>query len=172
MLFTMNYLRVILDYDHADTGWFYNRIQRGLRGQVGEPAGNYDKDGYIIIQIDGKKYRAHRLAWMYMTGEWPEHEIDHRDGIPWHNQWGNLREATRSDNCANSDRALGESGFRGVKFDPSTRTWRARIGHGYRRQYLGAYSTAEEAYQAYLVGADAIHGDFALHKRNLSQEPR
>src|SRR5260370_24153376 len=143
-MFTVNYLRSMLLYD-PDDGWFYNRVQRGQRGAIGEAAGHYDKDGYVIIQIKGIKYKAHRLAYVYMTGEWPEDEIDHKDGIPWNNTWLNLRDATRSDNCANSNLALGESGFRGVKFDPITRTWRARIGYGYRRQYIGAYETAEEA---------------------------
>jgi len=164
-MITQELLKELFDYD-LETGWFFNKVQRGVRGPIGEPAGNYDKDGYIVISIDRKKYRAHRLVWLYMTGEWPEAEIDHKDGVPWNNRWDNLREATRSDNITNSNRALGESGFRGVKFDQCTRTWRARIGYGYQRQYLGTYSTAEEAYQAYLVAAEAVHGGFALHHRN------
>ncbi len=170
-MFTLNYLRSILIYD-PDTGEFINRVRRGPNG--GEPgtiASYPDKDGYTIIQIKGKKYKAHRLAYMYMTGEWPEDEIDHWDGVPWNNVWSNLRDATRSDNCANADRALGESGFRGVKFDSSTRTWRARIGYGYQRQYVGAYSTAEEASIAYLAAAETVHGEFALQNRNSYQEP-
>jgi len=168
-MFTLLYLRSILFYD-PDDGWFYNLVQRGKRGPIGAPAGSYDKDGYVVIQIDGVKYKAHRLAYMYMTGEWPEDEIDHWDGVPWNNVWNNLRDATHSDNMCNADRALGESGFRGVKFDPATRTWRARIGYGYQRQYIGAYSTAEEASIAYLAGAKTVHGEFALQNRNSYQE--
>jgi len=169
-MFTTLYLRSILYYDPED-GWFYNRVRRGpAGGDIGEAAGHYDKDGYVIIQIKGKKYKAHRLAYMYMTGEWPEDEIDHKDGVPWNNAWLNLRDATHSDNMCNADRPLGDSGFRGVKFDPATRTWRARIGYGYQRQYIGAYSTAEEASIAYLASAGTVHGEFALHNRNSEKE--
>ena len=90
MIFTLNYLRSILTYD-PETGIFTNRVQRGLRGDIGKPTGSYDKDGYVILQINGKKYKAHRVAWLWMTGEWPEHEIDHKDGQPWNNVWLNLR---------------------------------------------------------------------------------
>lgn len=165
MFLTMLYLRSILEYD-PDDGWFLNRVQRGQRGDIGDVAGNYDKDGYIVIQIQGKKYKAHRLAWMYMTGEWPEHEIDHKDGNPANNIWTNLREATRGENCVNANRELGESGFRGVKFDSSSLTWRARIGYGYQRTWLGPFDSAEEAYEAYLQAADVVHGKYAIHKRN------
>jgi HNH endonuclease/AP2 domain len=171
MLFTLNYLRSILDYDPV-TGLFTWKKQIGRRIRVGEVAGSSDKDGYIVIQIDGIKYKAHRLAYLYMTGEWPEDEIDHRDGCPAMNAWNNLRDATRVENIINSDRELGESGFRGVKFDPRTRTWRARIGRGYQREYIGAYATAEEAYEAYLTAANAVHGEFALHKRNPTEDEK
>jgi len=114
MSFTLNYIRSILDYDPFETGLFVWKEQIGRRIRVGEVAGSYDKDGYIIIQIGGVKYKAHRLAYLYMTGEWPEEEIDHKDGNPANNVWSNLRDSTRVENIINSDRELGESGFRGV----------------------------------------------------------
>jgi hypothetical protein len=166
MPFTLNYLRSILDYDPFETGLFTWRQQVGRRVRVGEVAGSYDKDGYIVIQIGGVKYKAHRLAYLYMTGEWPEEEIDHKDGDPANNVWSNLRDATRSDNCANSNRELGESGFRGVKWVPSTRTWIARVSYGYQRICLGPFGTAEEANEAYLAAAKTVHGEYALHNRH------
>lgn len=157
-------LHELLDYD-PETGVFTNRIWRGTRGAVGEVAGSYDKDGYIVIQIKGRKYRAGRLAWLYMTGKWPEYEIDHEDGNYANDAWSNLREATRCDNMSNASRPLGESGLRGVNFDPRTRTWRARIGYGNDRQWLGPFNTAEEASTAYLAAAESVHGKFAFHNR-------
>ena len=94
-----------------------------------------------------------------------------KDGVQWNNTWLNLRDATRSDNCANSERALGESGFRGVKWDPRTRTWRARVAYGCQRVWLGPYDTAEEASKAYLAVAETTHGEFALRNRKHTQEP-
>ena len=163
-MITQSMLKEIFEYDPTD-GWFVYRITRGPRAQIGTLAGSFDKDGYVVIQIDGAKYKAHRLAFLYMTGNWPENEVDHKDGTPWNNAWENLREATRNHNVVNSNRPAGESGFRGVKFDYRSHSWRARIGYGGDRQYLGPFSTAEEAYSAYLAAAENIHGDFALHKR-------
>src|SRR5882757_9467364 len=93
-----DYLLRVLEYN-PDTGIFINRIRRGPNGDpAGSEAGHSDKDGYIIIHLCKKKYKAHRLAWFYMTGTWPAQEIDHKDGRPAHNAWLNLRESTRVEN--------------------------------------------------------------------------
>jgi hypothetical protein len=160
---TAERLRELLDYNPF-TGLFTNKIQRGKRGPIGAVAGSYDKDGYVIIMISGKKFRAGRLAFLYVEGRWPR-EIDHVDGIRHHDAWANLRECTRSENTAYSDRPVGESGLRGVKFDERSSTWRARIGFGGYREYLGPFDTKEEAYAAYLKAVDSVHGEFAFHKR-------
>lgn len=156
-------LRELLVYNPI-TGLFTNRVQRGQRGPIGAIAGNFDKDGYRIIQIGGTKYRASRLAWLYMTGHWPI-EVDHKDGVPYNDIWNNLREATRCENMANSTRPVGTSGLRGVKFDPKTSTWRSRVQYGNCREWLGPFDTAEEAHAAYLIAAENKHGEFALHNR-------
>lgn len=162
-MITQNRLKELLHYD-PDTGWFTNLVQRGQRGAVGAICGYLDAGGYTIIQIGGIKYRAGRLAWLYMMGEWPI-EIDHKDGVTNDDRWDNLREATRSDNVANSARPIGASGLRGVKFDPKTSTWRSRVQYGNYREWLGPFDTAEEAHAAYLVAAEDRHGEFALHNR-------
>src|SRR5882762_7480724 len=122
---TAERLRELLVYDPL-TGFFTNRVQRGVRGPIGARCGHYDKDGYLIIQINSQKFRAGRLAFLYMTGRWPI-EADHKDGVRDNDAWLNLRECTRCENVANSERPLGESGLRGVKFDSKTSTWRARV---------------------------------------------
>lgn len=153
----------ILDYD-PETGYFIWIEQVGQRTPLGEVAGHFDKDGYRIIQLGGIKYRAGRLVWFYMTKTWPI-EVDHEDGIYDNDAWYNLREATRSQNVANSNRETGISGLRGVKFDPRTTSWRAKITFGYCSEWLGPFDTAEEAYTAYLAAAEIRHGEFALHNR-------
>lgn len=160
---TAEYLRAILDYNPS-TGLFTNKVQRGQRGPIGAVAGSYDKDGYIMIMINRQKFRAGRLAFLYMKGYWPI-EVDHRDRDRANDAWLNLRECTRSQNTAHSERAVGESGLRGVRFDPRSSTWRARIAFGGYREWLGPFSTKEEAYAAYLAAADSTHGEFALHKK-------
>ena len=159
---TAERLRELLDYNPL-TGLFTNKIQRGQRGPVGAVAGTYDKDGYVVICINRQKFRAGRLAFLYMKGRWPR-EVDHKDRVRANNAWLNLRECTRSENIAHSERATGESGLRGVKFDPKTSTWRSRIGFGGYREWLGPFDSKEEAYKAYLLAANSTHGEFALHK--------
>jgi len=159
---TAEHLRAILDYDSL-TGLFTNKVQRGKRGPIGAVAGTYDKDGYVVIQISGIKFRAGRLAFLHMTGRWPR-EVDHKDRVRANDAWLNLRECTRSENVAYSERATGESGLRGVNFDPKTSTWRSRIGFGGYREWLGPFGSKEEAYTAYLNAANSTHGEFALHK--------
>jgi hypothetical protein len=163
-MLTYERLKEILMYDPV-TGLFTWRITLGVRARVGNIAGSFDKDGYITIGFEKKKYKAGRLAWLYMTGQWPACEIDHKDGCRANNIWTNLREATRVENVINSNREVGESGFRGVKFDRSTSKWRARIGRGHQRIWLGPFDTPEKAYEAYLEAAESVHGEFAPHNR-------
>lgn len=163
-MMTRDLLRSLLQYDSI-TGHFVWLKQVSNRIKIGDIAGNLDKDGYLLIQVCGTKYRAGRLAFLYMNGRWPTHEVDHVDGNRANDAWTNLREVTRSDNVVNSDRATGASGLRGVKFDPKTSTWRARIEYKGHREYVGVYATKEEAYQAYLTVANQVHGEFALHNR-------
>jgi hypothetical protein len=163
-MLTIERLKEILVYE-PDTGLFRWRISLGQRARAGNVAGSFDKDGYVTIGYERKKYKAGRLAWFYMTGAWPACEIDHKDGCRANNAWVNLREANRVENVINSNREVGESGLRGVKYDRRTSSWRARIARGHQRIYLGPFGTAEEAYEAYLKAAESIHGEFASHNR-------
>jgi hypothetical protein len=49
-------------------------------------AGYKNPNGYILIQIDGKTYYAHQLAFLYVHGYLPENGIDHIDGDPSNNK--------------------------------------------------------------------------------------
>lgn len=170
-MITQQRLKELLHYD-PESGWFTNLVQRGQRGTIGAVAGNHDKDGYIVIQIGGRKYRAGRLAWLYMTGEWPT-EVDHWDGVYDNDSWSNLRDGTHADNMANSNRATGMSGLRGVNRDPRNPTkWRSRVSYGNCRQWLGPFDSPEEAYEAYLKAVEHHHGEFAFHKRPQTLERR
>src|SRR5690349_15052213 len=99
---TQQYLKEILHYD-PETGVFIWYTSRG-HCKAGNVAGSLNL-GYILIGICNFKYQAHRLAWLYMTGEWPTFEIDHKNGVSSDNRWENLREATRIINGQNRRKA-------------------------------------------------------------------
>lgn len=118
-------------------------------------------NGYLTITIDKRAYLAHRLAWLYMTGEWPSDYIDHIDGVPAHNAWDNLREATQTQQNANTRlRKNNTSGYRGVKWHKGCQKWNANIQVNGKSRYLGLFDSKEDAYAAYAVAAKAAFGDY------------
>lgn len=125
---------------------------------AGKPAATGpNSHGYLRVVIDGKAIGAQRLAWFYMTGEWPERDTDHRNGVRTDNRFDNLRKQTRSGNMQNlqgphKDNA---TGFLGVSRRRGL--FRANIAIGGKRFYLGSYKTPEAAHEAYLVAKRKIH---------------
>ena len=117
-------------------------------------------NGYREIGIKNIRYLAHRLAWLYVHGEWPQHQIDHIDGDKLNNLIANLRLATNSQNGANRGApADNTSGYKGVS--RAKQRWRAVISVKGRYRHLGTFGTAEEAYAAYCKAARELHGEFA-----------
>jgi hypothetical protein len=160
MMLTAERLRELLAYD-PETGVFTRRVQaaRG-RGRAGDVAGWVEPDGYVRIRLDGRKCRAHRLAWLYMTGKWPNDQIDHINGRTGDNRWVNLRAATHSENQCNRPLQLNNStGYKGVY--PYRGAWRARIKKGGRFIHIGTFATAEAAHVARSSVLAEHHGDFA-----------
>lgn len=160
---TAEKLRSILSYS-PETGEFrwINRASR--RVLAGDVAGKLDRAGYRKIGIEKKHYRAHRLAWLYVHGEWPPAEIDHVNGNRDDNRIENLREATRSQNLQNQRRARSNSstGLLGVCFDPIRGNWRAVIGIGGRQVSLGRHESAELAHAAYVAAKERLHPFFSV----------
>lgn len=147
------HLLEILSYD-KDSGIFLWKKTGQLAGYV------HAVRGHVYIEINGKAYLAHRLAWFYMTGEWPKDEIDHIDRNRKNNSFMNLREASHSQNQHNSGiRKDNKSGFRGVS--KSGKKWMATIAIKGKNNYLGVFDTAEAAYSAYVAKAKELRGCFA-----------
>jgi hypothetical protein len=153
-------LRKILSYD-PETGVFRWKVYRHATVGIGSIAGTVNKRGYVMIGTGGRVYQAHRLAWYYVTGLWPEHEIDHRNHVKTDNRFANLREATKTENNRNRRFKLGKSGFKGVAYNEQIKKWNARIWQRGRSKILGAFDSAEEAHQAYRAAANEMHGEFA-----------
>lgn len=159
-MITQQELKALLHYN-PDTGHFTWAKGRG-RMAKGSRAGGIRGEGYEQIVLHGKAYQSHRLAWLWMTGEWPAAQVDHRDGARANNRWGNLRLATHPQNQWNTGlRADNSSGFKGVTRPKGRTKWRAYINENGRRKFLGSYPTAEEANQAALAARQVAHGEFA-----------
>ena len=156
---TQEYLKYCMNYDY-DTGlfkWIFssNQIQKG------NIAGSLD-DGYIRIGFRGKQYRAHRLAWFYMFGVWPE-QIDHINGIRSDNRIINLRDVNNSENQRN--RKIGKSntsGCIGVTFEKEKKLWRARINVNGKRVGLGRFKNKLDA----IIARKRAEKEFNYHENH------
>ena len=149
-----------LDYDPI-TGEFWWKKRLNANSSLGVPIRNPDKDGYLRVGFRGHKYRLHRLAWLYVTGEWPKELIDHRDCNPANNAFSNLREADKKQNGANQLKRHGtSSNYKGVTWNAQVKKWQSTIKTNGRCVYLGCFEQEEEAAKAYAVAAEKLHGEF------------
>lgn len=160
---TAETLRTILKYD-PETGVFTRLTSTkayGGKREIGSVAGLLCPNGRWYIGIEGRRYAAHRLAWLYMTGDWPS-EVDHRDADPLNNRWLNLREATRAQNNSNVKlKSHNTSGIKGVCWDKKRGLWLAQIAVNKRHMHLGRFASKDDATDAYRRAAFKHHGEFA-----------
>ncbi len=156
-LFEYNPRTGILRWKHrSDVGKWWNTRY------AGKELCTIDKDGYLIALIGRKRYPAHRLAWIIVTGEWPKNDIDHRRKPRTNNKFKNLREATRAQNIYNSDRRSDNtSGHRGVYWNKAAQKWQAFIKADSIYRYLGIYKDKTNAIAARQEAAKNLHGPFA-----------
>ena len=160
---THDQLTSLLSYDPT-TGEFRWKTARP-KVRVGNLAGYIKKPkGHVYIELCGKTYAAHRLAWFYVTGQMPEKCLDHINRKPADNRFENLREASHGQNRANS-KNNNRHGLKGVRrlswMKETDRCWQAQITHNKQVTYLGCFHTKEEAHSAYCDAARRLHGDFA-----------
>ena len=154
---TAERLREILHYD-PDTGIFTIAVRLTNRTKVGGIAGCIDKSiGYRVVWIDGKSYRAHRLAWLYVYGKFPKKHIDHINGKKDDNRICNLREVTPFENAQNKVRPQqnNSSGYLGVS--KNRKGWRARVTLHGEEFHIGTFQTKQEAHDAYLNAKRNLH---------------
>lgn len=161
-MITQQELRSLLDYD-PETGIFLWRVSRPPRGKAGGVAGYDNGSGYIKISIGGKRYFAHRLAFIWMTGRAPA-EVDHANGCGTDNRWRNLRAADRYQNTMNSSRGAGSVRRRAWK---SGDRWQARHGG----KTLGTFASKEEAEAVVAQHIAGSAGDFLVSLRPADVRP-
>ena len=155
--FTQAQLMEALHYD-PETGVFTWRNDRQSNAKAGSVAGFDDTAGYRSIGIGMTTWKAHRLAWFYVHGIWPEALIDHMNQDKLDNRIANLRLATISQNRQNMTKYRSNtSGFKGVHWFKATSRWQAQIKHEGRRYHLGFFKNAEDAAAAYRTAAARLH---------------
>lgn len=153
---TVERLREVLRYE-PETGDFY-RLVRGGKFLPGTKAGYLCViHGYMKVGIDGRHFNAHRLAWLYVHGEWPKHSVDHINQDKADNRICNLRDVPMRENLRNQSKAHRHSktGVIGVSIKGGR--FRAQITVDGRKQYVGSFKTAEEAHAAYMAAKRVLH---------------
>jgi hypothetical protein len=162
-LYDVVLLKEWLHYDQL-TGVFTWLKNRGSRKVSGLTAGCALHTGHVQIMFAQKAYLAHRLAWIYMTGQQPLDMIDHINGNPGDNRWGNLRACTHAENMKNRKiHSNNKCGFKGVWKDCSRalKPYVAEIRANGKKTRIGRFETAELAHEAYIEAALKLHGNFS-----------
>jgi hypothetical protein len=149
---TRERLQQVLHYC-LHTGIFTWRVAVGVgRGfrSAGAPAGCIQGRGYMQIMVDGRRHYTHRLAWLYMTGSWPEQHVDHVNGDRCDNRWRNLRAADHSVNNQNRRKASRNNKLGVIGVSKKGNRFIAQITFDGRCHHIGSFETAELAHAAYL----------------------
>ncbi|MBV8474518.1 MAG: HNH endonuclease [Hyphomicrobiales bacterium] len=161
MTVTAEILRERLHYDPSNVVFTWILPPKCGSVAAGDVAGSMSK-GYRTIMLDGRNYAAHRLAWLYVTGEWPSGDVDHVNLDKADNRLSNLRVATDSQNLANRRKnSNNTSGLKGVTWNKLCRKWLAQIVVNRKHKYLGVFDCPAAAHFAYVIAADRHFGEFA-----------
>lgn len=167
MNLTAEYVRERLDYD-PETGEFkfkpkvvrqpWDKSWNSRR--AGTRAGAINSEGYVEIFLDTRSYKAHRLAWLYVHGEWPDQLIDHIDRCRSNNRISNLRIASDVQNKWNTGLLKSnKSGCAGVLFRDGK--WIARIKANRKAIFLGNFASKDDAISARRAAELRYHGEFS-----------
>jgi len=166
-MITQERLKEVLHYC-PETGQFL-----WLKGQRrGKVAGSVKRQrvtgkSYRHLKVYGREYLEHRLAFLYTTGDLPEHEVDHIDGNGLNNSWPNLRAVTGRENHRNKRKpANNTSGVVGVCWHEHSGKWLAQIGRGGRKN-LGLFHNKEDAIAA-RKAAEVFYG---FHENHGTERP-
>lgn len=161
---TPEYVRSIFDYDSAAGLLKWRKLPHVSASniKVGGVAGFLENTGYTRVRIGGHQYMAHRLIWLYVHGEWPREQVDHKDRDKGNNRIDNLRLADNRLNRANTAvNANNFLGCKGVQLHKQSGKYRARICVYGKHISLGLHHKIEDAVAAYTKAAKDHFGDYA-----------
>lgn len=156
---TLPRLKDVLSYE-PETGIFRWVKPAAGRCKPGDIAGSSVTGGYVRLVIDCEKILAHRVAWFYVHGKWPN-EIDHINGVRDDNRIVNLRNTTAAENAQNRCIGRGSSNLIGASWDKRERKWRAAIKYQGRKHHIGYFGSAQDAHAAYLAAKQEVHAYWA-----------
>jgi hypothetical protein len=146
---TQERLRELATYN-PETGVFISaKNRRGSKNKVGDVLGSITKGGYIELQLDGKRYFAHRLAVLAMLGSMPEKVVDHINREKLDNRWINLRCVSQVENGHNQDRKPANNSTGCVGVHRWGGKFRAKINIGKKQIHLGTFDNLHKAAEVY-----------------------
>ena len=164
-------------WNKRDKEWFQNGNGLGnawktwntrYANKVAGTVGLFNKKPYIVIRVLGVSHLAHRLAWLYMTGKFPDEFIDHENGQGRDNRWNNLRQVTHIENCKNSRLGLSNtSGAVGVHWCNRDKRWIAKICVKKKHIGLGYFTDIEDA----IAARKAAEMEYGFHHNHGSNRP-
>lgn len=159
-------LHELFDYDEVSGNLIW-KARTSRRISVGDIAGYHTSQGYLAVRVDGRLYLAHRLIWMYLYGEFPVNEIDHRDGCGTNNRQANLRAATRAENAQNCKLRLDNAlGVPGVYFNQRAGRYVARLEAFKSVRFTRAFVTIDQAASARAQAKARFH-EFQPEQRGM-----
>jgi hypothetical protein len=163
---TSEELAKVLEYD-GETGLFRWKMPRRKMARSWFP-GSEHRSGYMAIQINRRSYLAHRLAFLLMTGNWPNGDVDHFDRVRSNNKWSNLRAVTASQNGAN--KGVWKNKLHGLpkgvfKVSANPDRFVAKIALGGRLKHLGTFGCIEDAAEIYAKSHKELTGDFECYAK-------
>ena len=154
-LLTQARLKELLHYDPV-TGIF-TRAAPSKGAKIGDIAGSRYKDGYIRMWVNGARFRANRLAFLYMEGYFPEHQVDHIDRNPSNNIWSNLRHVGNSCNMLNRDvLSSNKTGVSGVSWYNRDLVFNVKVIYEGIQRHLGSYHDFVDAVAARLAAEQCL----------------
>lgn len=138
-MITQATLKELLNYNPETGAFTWRKVGKHI--QEGRLAGTLNSQGYSKIHVQRKEYKAHRLAWLYTYGTFPENQIDHINGVRDDNRIDNLRAVTNAENHRNRKlRCTNTSGVSGVSWFRPNKAWGAYISDDGKRIFLGLFA--------------------------------